>query len=432
MISRQGRVLLAAAAAATLATAAAAQPLDVQRPLVLVAGTPKGGARMIGIDASRAGLVSGTLPVGLLRTAWRTALGVVVAHGPLVDSRGTVYVVGDGGEVIALAPDGTVLSRVLTKSPQPGPPALLSDDTLVFADAAGEAIAVRAGGLRWRLRFGRPGLARGAPLPLDDGGVVLTTGRDVAILDAGGGERARMVLREPTSHPLLSALGKVVIVSDAGAVWSWSAPAADATLVGTFGSEVDGGGVLVDPHTLAAVVGNQTRISALDLLHGTVTRWAGSPGGFWLGAPAVTKKGLLCAMQATSAGEFAVAIDASGAELGRALVTGPPRIAGDAGALQNAARAQTSPIVDAAGSLAFATASGAVGVVARLASRLPGGASGTDKADASEVALLPEACSASARGEAAVVGVAPLPGSGLVAACRSGMIVAATAAAAHP
>src|SRR5208283_2908429 len=105
--------------------------------------------------------------------------------------------------------------------PQPGPGALLSDDTLVFADGAGEAVAVRDGSVRWRSRFGRPSSAHAGPLPLDDGGVVVGSGPDLAVLDAAGGERARIVLAEVTSHPLTWGLDQILAIGDTGTVWAW-------------------------------------------------------------------------------------------------------------------------------------------------------------------------------------------------------------------
>src|SRR5580658_2224660 len=175
-------------------TLAAAQPFNVERPLVVVSGTPHGGARMARIDASRRGMTRNHLPESGLHSEWQTALGFVAQQGPLVDSRGRSYVVGESGEVVALARDGAVLSRVLTRGSQPGPAALLSDDTVVFVDGAGEAVAVRDGSVVWRSRFGRASGAHAAPLALDDGGIVVASGPDLAILDAGGRERSRIVL----------------------------------------------------------------------------------------------------------------------------------------------------------------------------------------------------------------------------------------------
>src|SRR5258708_27049561 len=152
-----------------------------------------------------------------------------------------------------LAPDGSERWRISTGAIDPGPAALLSDDTLVFVDEAGEAIAARDGAVRWKTRFGRSETAHAAPLPLRDGGVVVATAHDVAVLDADGRPRVRNPLSEATIAPLLSGLSKIVTVTTSGVVWTWTPGAPEATRVASFGSPVDGGAALSDDHTLVAV-----------------------------------------------------------------------------------------------------------------------------------------------------------------------------------
>src|SRR5579863_2360276 len=182
-----GRAARAAFVAGTLfeleSVRAAAQPFNVERPWVIMARAP-GGARMTRIDASRRGLAGTPLPSSGLQTEWRTALGFTAQQGPLVDSKGSTYVVGESGEVISLARDGTLLARVATRAARPGPPTLLSDDTLVFVDSIGEAVAVRDGAVIWRSRFGRASETPAAPIALDEGGIVVSSGPDLAVLNA--------------------------------------------------------------------------------------------------------------------------------------------------------------------------------------------------------------------------------------------------------
>jgi len=82
---------------------------------------------------------------------------------------------------------------------------------------------------------------------------------------------------------------------------------------------------------------------------------------------------------------------------------------------------RTPPVVDGAGRLAFATLSGSVGVVQAL---IGSPSSGQD----TSVELVADACPPSptdhVRAEPVVVGIAPLPPRGLVAVCRSGIVVA--------
>jgi len=360
-----GGVALAAAAGAR------AQTADVQRPRTLVVGTPTAGARTDRIDAARSGRSGTALPLaeGGLRVEWRAAAGATDV-APVVDARGTTYVVGTRGEVVAIARDGTERWRVATGAIQPSAPALLSDDTLVFADAAGEAMAVREGVVRWRVRFGRNDPARAtppAPLALDDGGVVVTTSRDLAALDAEGHERARTTLPEPMVFPLVSAVvlgsARLVAVTASGAVWSFVPGASEVTRIASFGGPIDDGAALADDHTLLAVTGGRQHLVAVDLLRGTTTTRAITPTGLWLGPPSMTAGTAHLLLQAPTS-ELALAVDASGAETSRALLTThPPPLSVDGGAAPLVALPHTPLLVDAAGTVAFATAEGSVGVV---------------------------------------------------------------------
>jgi|HubBroStandDraft_1064217.scaffolds.fasta_scaffold04728_5 hypothetical protein len=426
MIGPVGRAALAAGALVELASVRAiAQPFNVERPWVIGA-RPPGGARMTRIDASRRGLAGTPLPSSGLQTEWRTALGFTAQQGPLVDSKGRTYVVGESGEVIALARDGAVLSRVAARAARPGPPTLLSDDTLVFVDAVGEAVAVRDGAVIWRSRFGRASETPAAPIALDEGGIVVSSGPDLAVLNAGGRETTRIVLPEPTSHPLLVALGRVVIVSDTGAVWTWTPGAGQAVRAGSFGSDIDGSAALADDHTLVAVTTTHTRVSTFDLMRGTEAKVAGPVGGLWLGPPAVDARGGFYALQSTPGGEVAVAIDSFGTERGRALLAAPTRARSpDTGGSSTGNLSSTPPVIDAQGHLAFATEDGSIGIVSGLVTGLTLSVDGS--AQNATVDLLAEACNRTpnrAHSQATVVGLAPLAPSGLVAVCRSGLVVA--------
>lgn len=408
--------VVAAVASAAIATSvvlerrAPAQTVDVQRPRTLVVGTPGGaGSRADRVDGARTGGTRTSLPTGSLRTEWRASLGVPLEVAPVVDAHGTTYVVGTRGEVVAVGRDGAERWRVSTGSNQPGPAALLSDDTLVFVDAAGEAVALRDGALRWRVRFGRSDASHPAPLPLDDGGVVVATTRDLAALDADGHERARTTLPEPTTLPLVAAMGKVVAVTSSGAVWTWTPGAAEVTRVASFEGPVEDGAALADERTLVAVTGGRAHLAAVDLVRGTAATRAVAPTGLWLGPPA-TRGGTAYLLLLAPTSDLALGLDASGAEVLRALlVTHPPPVAADGGAAALVAGPHTAPLVDAAGTLAFATPEGGVGVVAR-----------------GVVDVISEACSAGAAASrtAPVAALAPLAPGVLVAACRTGTLLA--------
>lgn len=436
MTGSAARAALAAAAIIEIgSTSVSAQQFRVDGPLVMVVGTPKGGARMARIDASRRGLAASPLPAAGLETEWRTALDFAPQQGPVVDSKGLSYVVGENGEVATLGRDGTILFRVTTRAARPGPPALLSDDTLVFVDGSGEAVAVRDGSVTWRSRFGIATNAASAPIALEDGGVVVASGPDLAVLDAAGRERARIVLPQPTSHPLLTGLGRVVVVDDGGGIWSWTPGAGKAEREGTFGSDIDDSAALADDHTLVATARSRSHVSTFDLLRRTGRTVAGPSGGLWLGPPAVDEGRRFYAIQNTVSGELMVAFDASGIELGHTALGGPTRMRDPNKRISPSdTPPSTPPIIDANGHVAFATTDGSIGVVSGLLAEQA--RVGPALAEIAAVELVSEVCSAlptaaHAQGAVpavpAVIGLAPLPPSGLVAACRSGFVVAVKA-----
>ncbi len=388
---------------------ASAQTIDVERPRTLVVGAPSAGVRAERLDAARTGRARTALPAGAVRVEWRASLGVPTEWSPLVDAAGNLLVIGTRGEIVSTTPEGDERWRLSTGAMQPGPGALLSDGTLVFADAAGEAVAVRDGAVRWRVRFGRSDAARPAPVPLDDGGVVVATTHDLAAFDAEGHERARTTLPEPTAVPLVAALGRIVAVTTSGVVWAWSPGAPEPTRVGSFGGAIDDGAGLADDHTLVAITSGRAHLTAVDLVRGTTTTRAALPAGLWLG-PAAMRGDTAFLLLLGPTSELAVGVDAAGNETMRVpLVTRPALVGADGGLAPLVALPHTGPIVDAAGTFAFATTDGAVGVVA-----------------AGIVDILPDACppAPGARGTAApTAGLVPSRPGAFVAACRSGALL---------
>lgn len=413
---------LAAAAGAVVGAAVVAwavrstgQTVDVQHPLTMVAGTPAGGARTDRIDSFRSGRSRDPLPAGNLASTWHVGIGAFLEHAPVVDAHGTAYAVGSRGEVVAVSRDGGERWRTASGAAQAGAPVLLSDDTLVFVDANGIAVAVREGAVRWRTRFGRSEASRPAPLALDDGGVVVATAHDLAALDADGHVRSRTSLPEPASVPLVAALGKVIAVTVSGAVWSWLPGALEPTRLGSFGAPVEGGAALVDDHTLLAITSGGAHLAAMDLARGTLATRAVAPAGLWLGPPSV-HAGMAYLQLLAPTADLAVVMDASGVEAGRILLaTHPPPLPTDGGPVVLAPVAHTAPLVDAAGTLVFATTDGSVG-----AARTGG---------AARVDLVANVCPTVA-GEGprdnngSVAGMAPLGPFSVVVACRAGALVA--------
>jgi hypothetical protein len=358
------------------------------------------------------------LPTGSLRVAWHASVGALLEDAPLVDANGGVVAVGTRGEVVAVAHDGSERWRISTGAAQPGPAALLSDDTVVFADQLGEAVAVRGGAVRWRTRFGRGDAKRPAPLPLDDGGVVVATAHDLAVLDVDGHPRARTTLPEAASGPLVAARGQVLATGSSGVVWAWSMGAAEPTRAGSFGADVDDGAAMADGRTMVAVVAGGARLVALDLVTGASSSRAFPGPGLWLGPPA-THAGITYLMLLTPTAEVVVGVDAAGNETLRTRVSSRTQmLSADGGVAPLVPVPGAAPLVDGAGDVAFATSDGLVGTVS---------AGTVDTLDG----LCGLGLGTTADG-ARVVGLAPLgPGAGgFVVACHNGALVAVRGAAA--
>ena len=409
---------------AASATAASGQAIDVEQPSTLVVGSPSGGARMDRVNGARTGLARTTLPTSGLHVEWEASLGVQTEQAPLVDSRGGIYVVGARGEVVMLARDGTERWRVATAGSRPSPAALLSDDTVVFVEttsAGGSAVGVRDGRVTWRTHVGRGEAAPPSPLATDDGGVVVATGGDLAILDAQGRERSRTTLGEMIAMPLISAVGRVVAVTGTGVVWTWIPGAPEPVRVASFGSAVDGSAALVDDHTLLAVTSGRTHLTAVDLVSGAVTTRASSHGALWSGSPAI--RGSLSTMVAvTPASELGIVLDPTGREIARAVLEVRNLPSGtDAGAAAFLPASPTPGVVDSSGTFVFATAEGRLGVAPQMTA-----GDGT-------VELLATPCPqpvgvAGAKGASPVAGIAPLSEGAFVATCRSGAVLAVVGA----
>jgi hypothetical protein len=178
----------------------------------------------------------------------------------------------------------------------------------------------------------------------------------------------------------------------------------------------------------------------VDLARGAATTLAPAPAGIWLGAPAMRGREASIAFLGAGAagGEFVVTLDGAGHELRRSLLSSRTPLRGgpfgadggapSAAALLSSATSGPSLLVDDAGTLAFGTLAGGLGVVAASA--------------AARTELLADACAGGAAGLAGfnsplgllalgapVAGLAPLGPGSFVAVCRSGAVVAVAGAA---
>jgi outer membrane protein assembly factor BamB len=302
-----------------------------------------------------------------LRVAWRKTLGLSIEQPALAGSDGVLAIVtGARGEVIFLDADGEEKARVGAGAAAAGPATLSSDGTVVFTTSAGDAVGVRRASARPRFvtHLGGERNTRGAPLSLDDGGVVVTTATDLVALDAEGNVRSRVSLPEPAAAPLVASGERILAVTSSGAVYAWT-PGREPVRVGSFGAPVDGGAALADADTLTAVIEGNHLVD-LDLRRGARSTRAVATQGLYLGPPSVrtAPSGSLATLLAyTTTRAFVVSLDASGRETGRAPMAEVSQVAlPDGGVAKLEAPAHTGPLVDARGAAAFAGPDGRVGV----------------------------------------------------------------------
>ena len=409
-----------ALAALLVPAVAVAQRFDARRPQTFTVGAPQGDSPAARVDARRSGYSRGPLPTSALRAIWHRSIGVDVDEAPLVGADGEIVVIASRGDVVWLAPEGQERFRTSAGLGTPGPGALLSDGTVVVVDGNGEAVGLRRGAVRFRTRVGeRNSAQKAAPLALEDGGVVVAVAAELAALDADGGVRARATLPEPAVWPLVAAQGKVAAVTAQGAIYLWT-PGREPLLAGSFGGPILGGVTAADGHTLLAVV-EGSRLDAVDLEHGvTVVRGAVPPGTatILLGPPSM-RGGAAYLLELVLGSVVAVAVDPAGQQIMRTTVaTTASTLLADGGVAPLVAPSFTPTLVDSAGTLAFGTPDGGVGVVA------PDGAVETlgEPVCQGGGSSRPRWPTAAPRSGPAFAGFAPAGPGGFVVACANGTI----------
>ena len=417
---------------------ASAQSLDPRRARTFLVGGARGVSPTDRVDSGRTGFARTALPPSNIHVEWRKALGSSIDHAPLVDDVGNVIVVAGRGDVVVMGPDGAEKSRAVTGAVQAGPPVLLSDGTIVFVSAGGEALGVRGSVTRFRTRVGRSEAVapRVAPLALDDGGVVVGTVGELTVLDAQGNVRARTSTPEAVTSPLVSALGKVAFVGASGAVYLW-APGGDPSRAGSFGAPIDGGAALSDDHTLVAVTHGGTQLTAVDLVKNVAVTRSSAPVGVYLGPPAM-RGDVAYVVSFTSTGSTLVGLDANGLEVARVVLTSTPLLLGaDGGVAPLVVPPHAGALVDAAGTVVVAAPEGPIGVATSGPAAPPSAApsAGADGGGASVASISTGSvefvsdlvCSRGAapggRPASSTTGIAPAGNGAFVVACSNGALV---------
>ncbi|HJL17670.1 MAG TPA: PQQ-binding-like beta-propeller repeat protein [Sandaracinaceae bacterium LLY-WYZ-13_1] len=175
----------AAALAAVIGAAlpAGAHPVPIGRYAEIPYGirpdhphpTDRGGPR-------RTGRLEGTAPAQQPRRLWERSLRHRRPRGPTVAADGTLYV-GTMGGLTALSPDGTERWSVRLGAVQAAPSLAPSEDVVALTRGGLVAMVTPEGVVRRSADLGAP--ARGSPLVLDDGSVLVSTiDRRVHRLDA--------------------------------------------------------------------------------------------------------------------------------------------------------------------------------------------------------------------------------------------------------
>src|SRR5262245_22568506 len=162
-------------------------------PRKIVVGPPRGYAPSERVDVRRLGRAASPLPFPPAEK-WQRRLSSGLEVSPIVDAQGNIICSLTVPDVVKLAPDGRELWRVRVGAAATlAPPALTSDGTIALVTAAGAAYGITpAGAVRYTTMLGVRGRdLETAPLPLDDGGLVIAAGRSLIELDAEGAVRAR-------------------------------------------------------------------------------------------------------------------------------------------------------------------------------------------------------------------------------------------------
>ncbi len=420
---RRGAALLVVAVP-LVAAIAFAQRMDPRRPETVIVGLPGGPSPLARVDAKRSGQTTNPLPAAPLRVAWRKPVdaettGQGIVHAPLALTDNSVLVITNSGKAVWFDAEGNRQADRALGMGATGAPVILADGTVVVVASNDEVIGFKSDAIKFRTVVGgvRGNLGgRIAPLPLPDGGVVVCTSQEFAVLDGGGGIRARATAPEAISGPLLASRGKVIAIAASGVVYSW-APGRDMVRVGSFGGVVDGGAAIMGDHTLVAMVdpGVQSRIVVLDLDTGVAAPRATAPANqAYLGPPAINGD-VVYGLGGAAGRNYVIAVDAAGQEKLRVAIPLPSWMSAvtspsDGGILIYTPPPHTGVIVDRAGAIAFATPDGTIGMVDSS------GGFATTGADSP--------CHQTR--SFAVAGIAPLGPGAFVVACTGGMLAKIT------
>ena len=265
--ARRGRITAWFALVSALTSAAAADDFDTSLGVTLGAGAPRALAASSGLDARASGLSRVDLPAHPA-PSYRMKLAAPIPFAPAADEKGALVVAHGGGKLTELDARGrpTWTLRVGPDAAATGP--LIGNDGLRWlVTLGGEVAGITAEG---RLRFKKPlsgfGSLEGAlAVPLSTGGLALSSGNRLSVLDRDGNMLWLSRSEEPT-RALLEQGGELLAVMADGKVLRRGAEGQLSPL-GDLGGRVDSAALVPGADELVAIV-SQRELVLLELASG--------------------------------------------------------------------------------------------------------------------------------------------------------------------
>lgn len=348
-------------------------------------------------DAQRTG--RGTQLPDVPRELWHRKIRGGLALPPAIDAAGSIVVAAAVAELVQVSAQGNEQwHQRIGLSVATAGPVLTSEGTRVVLTALGDAWGFRPDGTpKFQVDLSRFGTdPRVAPLPLDNGHLVVAVGAHLIQLDGEGVLADHVQAPERLVGMLVQAPDGIVATSETGKVMLWQRPIG-LRIVGSYAGAVRDGAVLVRNGAVAAVV-DSARLVEMDLTTGATATLAIM--ALMDGPPLVDAKATVMVMVSGGGGMLLGIRDAEEA-LRVSLNPAPVVEPADAGAgLAMFVPSSPAPVVDSDGRVGFVRGDGRVGVVS---------AEGRVTAAATAACVTP-------------IGIVPAGDGKFVVACRNGSL----------
>lgn len=302
------RAALIASALACLPGTSAAESARVAHTLVI--GEMVTSASGEGLDSGSSGTVHEHFPRAPV-VSFRTRLAGGIAEPPASDAAGNLIVAHAEPRVSKLSPEGHELWSQRLEAEPAAPPIITRNGTIAIITQKGDSVALTETGAELAthpLPLSDP-RRRARAIPLAHGGLAVASGSEIVELGATG-EVLRQGHAKSTVVALVQSGASLLAVADSGGI-SEARPSGDFELIGRFGGAVTEGaaernGVLVaivDGHKLVAfeLASHATRVLASDF----AVSWSGAPIAFERGGFALVADGGFVSTYAASGAELA-------------------------------------------------------------------------------------------------------------------------------